>query len=328
MAGNQVRWGFVGAGWMARAMAEDMAHVDGAVVHSVAARTDASAQAFGRDFSAKVFDSVEALAADEAVDVVYVNTPNHLHYPQVKAALEAGKPVLCEKPFTLNASELEELIRLARERKLFLMEAMWVRFLPTVVKLREHLAAGAIGEPFWLRANFHTQAPVDAGNRFYNLAMGGGALLDLGIYPISFASLVMGGQPGLIHTASQLANTGVDQHFGAVFQYDNGAMASLSAGFDGFFDDDLLIAGRKGRIRVERTGGWALDGYSIERGDQLEQVAAPRLGRGYGYQAEEVLRCLDAGLLESESMPLDESLAIMGTLDAMRAQWGMVFPGE
>lgn len=328
MAEKQYRWGFVGAGWMARAMAEDLAFVGRAAVHSVVAQTDASAKAFGRDFGARACASLEELVGDEDVDVVYVNTPNHLHYPQAKAALEAGKAVLCEKPFTLNARELEELIQIAREKKLFLMEAMWVRFLPAVVRLREDLAAGAIGEPFWLRANFHTRASVEASNRFYNLAMGGGALLDLGIYPISFVSMVMGGQPKKIQTAAQIGETGVDEHFAAVFQYEEGAMASISAGFDGFFKDDVLIVGRQGRIGAERVDGWALERYQIERDDKVEAVEVRRLGRGYGYQAEEVVRCLDAGSLESEVMPLDESLAIMDTLDRMREDWGMVFPGE
>lgn len=328
MTKGPYRWGFVGAGGMARAMAEDLAFVERATVHSVVARTDASAQAFGRKFGARTFSTVEELVADEAVDVVYVNSPNQLHYPQVKLALEAGKPVLCEKPFTLNAGELQELILLARAKRLFLMEAMWVRFLPATAKLRQQLEAGSIGEPYWLRGSFHIQPPVKADNRFYNLAMGGGGLLDVGIYPISFASMVMGSQPQVIQSTAQLGKTGVDEHFAAAFQYESGAMAVVSAGIDGAFMDDVLIVGRAGRIRITRNSGWTLSSYTIEKDSRIEKVETEWLGRGYGYQAEEVTRCLDAGKLESETIPLDESLAIMGTLDTMRGQWGMKFPGE
>src|SRR3972149_10103043 len=184
-----VRWGFVGAGWMARAMAADLAALPGCQVHSVTARSHQSAEDFGRQVEAKVASSLESLLADDEVDLVYITSPNNLHFSQAKLALEAGKRVLGEKPFALNAAQLADLVDLARARGLFLMEAMWVRFLPAVVRLRSLLAEGRIGDLTWLHASFHSKPPREPGNRFYDLGMGGGALLDLGVYPISFASM-------------------------------------------------------------------------------------------------------------------------------------------
>lgn len=323
-----IRWGFVGAGWMARAMAADLAAVPGCRVYSVTARSRQSAEDFGRQAEAKVASSLESLLEDDELDLVYITSPNHLHFSQAKLALEAGKPVLCEKPFTLNAPQLAELVDLARTRGLFLMEAMWVRFLPAVVRLHSLVAEGRIGDPTWLQASFHSKPPREPGNRFYNLGMGGGALLDLGVYPISFASMVFGGPPQHVTSSVRLSETGVDERFGALFEYVGGGRAALSAGFGGYFEDQIVLQGTQGQIRIPRFEGWKLDRLFVDTQGAVEELREPIDGRGYGYQAAEVVRCLEAGLLESLSMPLDESLTIMKTLDNLRAQWGMAFPGE
>lgn len=320
------RWGFVGAGGMARAMAKDLIAIPGCIIQGVTSRTATSAQAFAKEFDTHAYDSLEELVAD--VDIVYVNTANQVHHSQAGEALGAGKPVLCEKPFTLNAGQLTELMALARQKRLFLMEAMWVRFFPVVVRLRQLLAERAIGELQWMQASFHSNPVKDPKNRFYDLAMGGGALLDLGIYPISFASMVFGSPPAHIVSSASLAPTGVDEHFAALFEYAGGAQASLSAGFSGYFEDEIVLLGSEGKIRIPRFRGWRMDQLLLERGDKSESFHLPLHGSGYGYQAIEVIRCLEAGLLESPIMPLDESLTIMGTLDDLRAQWGMAFPGE
>lgn len=322
-------WGFVAAGKMAAAMARDLRYAPGNRVGVVVSRTPESAAAFVRQFGGQAYDSLAALLADPGIDVVYVSSPNNLHYEQAKAALLAGKPVLCEKTFTLNAAQLSELIEIARSRKLFLMEAMWVRWLPLVAGLRQLLASGAIGQPLHLSAAFHSQPPIADDNRFYNPALGGGALLDLGIYPISFASLVFGAQPQEIISKAQLAPTGVDTRFSAIFSYAGGATAQLAAGFDGRMRHDIMLLGSEGNIRIEMDrGGWKMRRLHLEQGGGTRTLTASYKGNGYGYQAAEVRRCLQAGLLESEAMPLDESLAILHTLETLRAQWGMRFPGE
>ena len=309
-------------------MASDLAEVPGCQVHSVTSRTRQSAEAFGREFGAHVSHSLEDLLADDAVDLVYVSSPNYLHFPHVKLALEAGKPVVCEKPFSLNARQLAELIAQARTRRLFLMEAMWVRFQPAVVRLRSLLAQGRIGKLAWLQASFHSSPPRVPGNRFYDLGMGGGALLDLGIYPISFASMAFGGPPQRIASSVALAETGVDERFGALFEYAGGGRAALSAGFGGYFEDEVVLQGAAGQIRLPRLGGWKFDRLIIETRSGMEELQEPLQSGGYGYQAVEAARCLQEGRLESSVMPLDESLAIMRTLDDLRTQWGVVFPGE
>lgn len=328
VANKTYGWGFVGAGWMACAMAVDLASVPGCSIAAVVSRTSESAEAFGREFGARVFPTLEELLADDGVDIVYVNSPNNLHYPQVKLALQAGKPVLCEKPFTLNAMQLAELIELARSQDLFLMEAMWVRYLPAVVRLRELLADKRIGSVHWMQASFHSKPPRDARNRFFDLNLGGGALLDLGIYPVSFASMVFGGAPLDVKSSAYLGETGVDEHFSAIFEYAGGTHAQVSAGFGGKFTDEIVILGSAGQIRIPRRGGWNLDRMIVEIDGKVKDEKFDLAGNGYGYKAYEVVRCLQAGELESLVMPLNESLSLMKTLDELRAQWGLVFPSE
>jgi len=328
MNSRTYNWGFVAAGAMAHAMARDLALLPNARIHSVYSRTAESALDFARSFSGcKTYSSLEALVSDGEVDIVYISSPNHLHLPHARAALETGKPVLCEKPFTLNAAQLSELIEIARVKQLFLMEAMWIRWLPIVVKMRQLLTEQIIGDLRLLKAGFHAQLPMNPEGRIYNLAMGGGSLLDLGIYPISFASLVFSQQPEEMASIAHLGTTGIDEHFGAVFHYSKIRMALLSAGVDGAFRDDISVHGSAGSIRMEKP--WKLGRLTIEpRDGDSETVTLAMEGGGYSYQAAEVMRCLDAGLLESPIMPLDESLQIMQTLDRLRRQWGLIFPGE
>ncbi|MCL4258224.1 MAG: Gfo/Idh/MocA family oxidoreductase [Anaerolineales bacterium] len=326
---QHITWGFVAAGKMAAAMAQDLRHARGNRVGGVVSRTPQSAAAFVSQFGGQAYGTLDAMLADPGIDVVYVSSPNNLHYEQTKAALLTGKPVLCEKTFTLNAPQLAELIEIARSRKLFLMEAMWVRRLPLVAALRQLLQRGAIGQPLHLSAAFHSLPPVADDNRFYNPALGGGALLDLGIYPVSFASLVFGAQPHEVVSVAKLAPTGVDTRFSAIFHYASGATAQLAAGFDGRMRHDVMLLGSEGNIRIEMDrGGWKMRRLYLDQGGGRRTLTAPYKGNGYGYQAAEVRRCLQAGLLESETMPLDESLAILRTLDTLRAQWGMRYPGE
>ncbi len=320
-------WAFVAAGGMAHAMARDLSFLPNARIHSVFSRTRESMQDFSRSFGGcKVFASLDEMLADPEVDIVYISSPNHLHFPQAKLALAAGKPVLCEKPFTLNARQLAELIEIASTNRVLLMEAMWIRWLPIVVRLREILADRIIGEPRLLKASFHAQLSPDPEGRIYNLAMGGGSLLDLGIYPISFASLVFGRQPMEIASHAYLGPTGIDEHFGAVFHYPQG-MAMVSAGVDVAAVEDISIHGAAGSIRVDHP--WKLSSLVVEpREGKSKTIKLPLQGKGYSYQANEFMRCLDDGLLENEAIPLQESLQIMQTLDRLRKQWGLLFPRE
>ncbi len=321
-------WGFVAAGAMARNLARDLTESPRAKIYGVYSRTRQSADVLVRQFSGKVYSSLEEMVADPAIDIVYISSPNQLHYPQAKLSLEAGKAVLCEKPFTLSARQLGELIDIARRRKIFLMEAMWIRWLPIIVKLREILKKGTMGEIKLVRAAFHLDLPFNPTGRIYNLELGGGSLLDLGIYPVSFISMLLGA-PKEIASNVQMTDTGVDAHFGAVFHYPNGAMASVSAGIDGQYIEDIVIQGTRGKIIVLGHRWWKLSSLSFQLVDQdPETIELPHIGAGYLYQAEEVMRCLENGEFESTTMPLDESLDIMQTMDRLRSQWKLSFPGE
>lgn len=330
MSDKVFRWGFIGAGKMARNMANDLLLTERSQVYAVAAKTPQSAVRLAEQFGAQVtYPSVDELVQDPQVDVVYISTPNNLHYQNARAAIEAGKPVLLEKPFTLNAQQAKDLVQLAKAGNVFLMEAMWIRFLPVIVKLREILAQGQLGEIQLLKAAFHLHLDFSATHRVYNPQLGGGALLDLGIYPLSMASLIFGAQPSEIASLAKIGNTGVDEHFGTVFHYPSDAMSLASAAVDGEHPQDVLIYGTKGHVRLHAHRAWKFSRMTVAiNGQTEEEFDLPYLGSGYSYQAQELIACLERGQPESKVMPLAETIAIMETLDRLRAQWGLQYPGE
>jgi predicted dehydrogenase len=242
--------------------------------------------------------------------------------------LAAGKPVLCEKPFTLNAIHTKEVIGFARQKKLYLMEAMWTRFIPAIVKVRELITDGAIGEVQMVQADFGYHAPFDPLHRAYNPELGGGALLDVGIYPIAMASMVFGKQPSQISSHAYLGKTGTDDFNGMIFQYDGGQIAVLSSSIALQTPSEVAIIGTKGYIRIHYPFWFAHRITLSQNGKGDQEMVYPLRGNGYDYEAEAVMADLRAGRLENAIMPLDESLAIMETMDLIRAQWGLRYPGE
>jgi predicted dehydrogenase len=315
---------------MAQAMANDLLLTEGSKIAAVAAKTGKSARKFAGLFDVpKMYAEVGELVEDPQLDIVYISTPHPLHYPFAQKAIEAGKAVLLEKPFTLNAKQAKDLSHLAKENNVFLMEAMWVGYLPVIVELQTLLEDGVIGEIQFLTSAFHIQLDFDPNSRWYNPALGGGALLDLGIYPISFASMIFKSQPDEIASLAKIGASGVDENFGAVFQYSHGAMAMVSAALDGNHDQDTMIFGTKGEIRIQYHPRWKLSRMTVARyAGHDETINLPYLGTGYVHQALEVIECLEQGKLESAIMPLQETLAIMETLDRLRSQWGLTYPDE
>jgi predicted dehydrogenase len=263
---------------------------------------------------------------DPDIDVVYIATPNDLHAENVRACIEAGKAVLCEKPFTLNAPQARPLIELARRKRVFLMEAMWSRFIPTHRKLHDMVRTGALGEIRMLQADFGFKAEYDPENRLFNPARGGGALLDLGVYLIALTVRLMG-EPETITSHVTMAASGVDEQSAVVFGYASGAFAVLtsSAGVQTF--NEARIIGTKGRARLEEPF-WKADQLSTYIEHQEQHYVLPREDWGYQYQLEEVHRCIRAGEIESPGMPHADTLAILSITDTLRAQWGVKFPGE
>lgn len=324
---SPVRWGILGTGNIAKQFARGLSVLPDAELVAVGSRSAATADAFGDAFGVpRRYASYEEFVADPDVDVVYVSTPHPMHAPNTILCLEAGKPVLCEKPFAVNAREATEMVRVARERKLFLMEAMWTRFLPVVAKAREWLDAGRIGEPRMVLADFGFRAGWDPESRLLNREYAGGALLDVGVYPVSFASMVYGAPPERISGLADLGDTGVDEQAGMVLGYNGGALAILSTAVRTDTPQEGFILGTEGSIHVHAPFWKATQVTLALAGDGSETLEIPHEGNGYNYQAAEVMRCLREGLPESPVMPLDETLSIMETLDRIREQWGLRYP--
>lgn len=323
-----IRWGILGTGNIASQFARGLRSVPDAQLIAVASRSQASADKFGDKFDVpRRHATYEALASDPDVDAVYVATPHPFHCENTLLCLDAGKAVLCEKPFALNAREAQTMIARAREKRLFLMEAMWTRFLPVIVRVRELLAAGAIGEPRMLTADFGFRADFDPHQRLFNPLLGGGALLDVGIYPVALASMIFG-IPDDITAKAHLGETGVDEQTALIFGYKGGQLALLSCAVRLDTPQEAIIMGTEGSIRIA-SPWWVPRSFSVVKPDKAVEVFNPPFeGNGYNYEAVEVARCINAGLLESPVMPLDESLALMRVLDTAREQMGLVYPME
>lgn len=321
-----IRWGIMATGWIAEAFAEGLQYVTDSQLIAVGSRSQRSADDFAERFHIpNRHASYEALANDPDVDVVYIATPHGMHYENMLMCLNAGKHVLCEKAFTLNARQAAEVIALARAKKLFLMEAMWTRFLPAVVELRRILLSGVIGEVRAFQADFSFPPRFDPKSRLFDPALGGGSLLDLGVYPVSFTSMLFG-EPERIVSAAHLGITGVDMQMGAVMIYPDGKLAMAFSSLECNGANRAAIQGRLGRIEIAREFFHPEQFSVILQDGSREDYTFPIEGNGYRYEAQEVVERLLAGELESPVMPLDETLAIMRMMDTMRAQWGMVYP--
>jgi predicted dehydrogenase len=295
---------------------------------AVGSRSAEAGADFARRFGARRHHASYAdLAADPDVDIVYIATPHSGHYPNVLLCLEAGKSVLCEKPFTLNATQARELVQLARERNLFLMEAMWTRFLPALAETRRLIADGAIGEPQFLMADFGFHKAFDPQHRLFDPERGGGALLDVGVYLVSLASMLFG-PPAQITSLAHIGPSGVDERAALLFGYEGGRFAQLTTAITADTPQEATIVGSAGSIRLHAPW-WKATGLTISSdGNEPQTLDAPYLGNGYTHEAMEAMRCLRTGEIESRLMPLDETVAVIETLDRVRADWGLRYPGE
>jgi predicted dehydrogenase len=324
---DEIRWGILGLGSIAEKFATGLQVVPDAKLVAVGSRTQSKANQFGQQFSApNTHGSYESLAADPDIDIVYIATPHNLHYENSLLCLQAGKAVLCEKPFTINAQQAEEVIEVAKDRKLFLMEAMWTRFTPIMQRLRELLAEGIVGEVRMLQADFGFRADIDPNSRLFNLELAGGALLDVGIYPISLSSMIFGA-PSQIAGLAHFGSTGVDEQCGMVLGFSSGALAMLSAAVRMSTPHEATIMGTEGSIRIQ-SPWWNPSSMTISRNGKDEMISLPPGGNGYQYEAMEAHRCLRSGARGSLIMPLAETLQIQTTMDTLRSQWGFKYPSE
>jgi predicted dehydrogenase len=327
---SPLRWGIIGPGKIARPFCEGIQRLPDARVTAVGSRSPDRAAGFADAFNIPGrHGSYEELVRDPDVDAVYIATPHPMHRDCMLLAIRAGKPVLCEKPFTVNAAEARQVVTAARAAGVFVMEAMKTRFFPAMRQIRDRVAAGDIGEPRLLQADFGFRAGFDPAGRLFDPALGGGALLDVGVYCVSLASLFFGGGPEQVTGLAHLGETGVDEQAAMVLGYSGGRLAVLSTAIRTSTANEVTLFGTEGWIRIHRSA-WGPRAYTLYRAGQKdgELVEVPTDGNGFDYEADEVARCLRAGTQESDLMPLDETVQVMETMDRLRAQWGLRYPME
>ena len=326
--GKKIRWGILGPGGIAHKFATGLKAIPDTEIAAVGSRDLQRANTFADTFDIRHrHGSYVELANDPEVDVIYVATPHPFHKACAMLCLEAGKAVLCEKPLTVDAKQAEEMIVCARQHKQFLMEAMWTRFIPVMVQVREWLADGAIGDPRMLTADFGNRVVMTTENmkgRLFALELAGGAMLDIGVYTISLASMVFGA-PTKITSLAHIGETGVDEQAAVLLGYNAGQIASLSCAITTRTSQDACIFGTKGSIHIPNFSRASSMTLEVFKKEPL-QVEIPFTENGFEYQIFEVINCLRAGKLESDVMPLDESLSIIKTMDTIREQCGLKYP--
>jgi predicted dehydrogenase len=329
MTEQRTRWGILATGGIAAAFTAGLVDLPDAEVVAVASRSEESAKAFAERFGIpRAYGDWSSLAHDTDIDVVYVATPHSAHRAAAGLCLEAGRNVLCEKAFTLNAREAEELVALARERGSFLMEAMWMYCNPLIRRLAGLVRDGAIGDVRSVHADFGLAGPFPPSHRLRDPLQGGGALLDLGVYPVSFAQLLLG-EPADVTARAVLSEEGVDLQTGALLSWESGALASVHCSLIGGTATTASVTGSQGRIDIP-YGFFHTDRFVLHRdGRDPEEFATGPEDRGsLKHEALEVMRALRAGETESPLVPLDGTLAVMRTLDTIRDRVGVRYPGE
>ncbi|CAN5841434.1 Gfo/Idh/MocA family oxidoreductase [soil metagenome] len=328
---QNIRWGILGAGKIARKFASDLRLVKNAELIAIGSRSIETAQVFAKDYPAKyLHDSYEALINNPEVDIIYIATPHNFHYENTMLCLQHGKAVLCEKPFAINAKQAAAMIAMAKEKKVFLMEALWTKFLPHFIKVKELISGGKIGvvKSAMIKFGFRPTEPLP--KRMFDPALAGGTMLDIGIYNV-FMALSILGKPTEIDAVMTPAATGIDEQCAVTFRYWNGAIAQLFSSFASNIATEADIHGTNGRIRlahrfyapdtqIEYYPGW-IDSREII---PVEKEA----GWGYQYQLRHVCDCLRQGLTESPVMRFTDTMEVIETLDAIRRKAGIQYDAD
>jgi predicted dehydrogenase len=324
---GEIRWGILGPGRIAHKFAQAIANSPGMLLKAVGSRSLDHAEAFAAQHgAAKAHGSYEALASDPEVDVIYISTPHSVHFENIMLCLENSKSVLCEKPLCINAAQGRQVVQNAREKQIFLMEAMWTRFLPSAWHIRSWLYEKQIGEVRMLSADFGFQVPFNPQHRLFDPHRAGGALLDIGVYGIAYASMVFGMPPSDISSFALMGPTGLDEESVTIFRYPDGRMASLSCAIRTELPSEAHILGTEGSLHVHNF--WKSDAIRRKKGDMEETLRFPYHGAGFEHEIAEVGRCLRDGKTESAGMTLDETLQNLDTMDRIRRVWGLKYPME
>lgn len=320
-------WGILGPGGIARAFAKDLTFLEGHTIGAVGSRSLNNAQVFAKDFGGTAYGSYEELVNDSTIDAIYIATPHPAHHDNVILALNAGKPVLCEKPFAVNAAEAQAMVDAASHNKVALMEAMWARFLPHYAKVREIIASGVLGPILSIHAD-HGQRLADQNiPRLVDPHLAGGALLDLGIYPISFAHMILG-NPQLIKSTAVMTDKGVDAQTSMIFTYDNGAQSVLTTTMIEQTPCRAVVAGLHGWLEIDRTFYNPASMRVILNDGSVTQYPSTYTGHGLREQAESFRQLVQSGKFESEILSWQDTIDIMKTMDTVREQIGLKYPFE
>ena len=325
-----IKWGIIGIGRIAHTFVNALLSNEVAVPYAAASRSLEKAIKFADGSGcAQAYGSYEELAADPMVDAVYIATPMAAHYENVKLCLNAGKNVLCEKSVTLNTAQLEELLELADKKGLFFMEAMWTKCRPTYLKAKEWVKSGRIGEIRYIKADFSNTVHYEPNDRLFRPECGGGALLDLSVYPLTLAVDFLGNSPDEIISTAHIGIDGVDLTNSIILRYKNGASASMTCGFEAPLRNNAMISGTEGIILFD-DWFFCSDGITLlDRScNKVERFITDNDTNGYEYEIREFQRCLREGLTDSPLVPHSGTLAVMRIMDECRRQWGMRFPNE
>ena len=325
---KNIRWGIIGTGHVANQFASDFCHVKAGELRAVASRHKASADQFSEAFDIELaFVDYFSLINSHEVDVIYIATPHTSHYDLTKACILAGKAVLCEKPFTLNEAQSRELYDLAEKHNVFVMEAMWTRFNPVIEQVLEWVEEGEIGTLNSIQASLNFLAPTDPNHRAMNLELGGGALLDVGIYPVFLAQLFFG-KPDFIQNQAVIGDTDVDLFEQILLGWESGQLATLDSSFISCNPNRAVLSGSKGYIEID-SQWFKAKSCRIVGADQSERaVEFDFPGIGYQFEVDEVNRCLEEGLVQSPNYSWKDSLEVMATLDEVRQDIGLHYPIE
>lgn len=326
MAQN-IRVGVMGPGRIVRRVMKDFHKGQGYELAAIASRSIERAEAAAEEYGAKLaFGSYEELAVCDEVDLVYIAVPHPFHCAAAMLMMEHGKHVICEKPMALNERETRQMAACARENHVFLMEAMWTRCFPATREMVAQINAGAIGNIRHIYSVFSSHAEEDPESRAFSPALGGGALLDIGVYPLMACTLLLGAEPERVQGACCYASTGVDMRMAMQLLYSNGATAQLMGGMDAKAPSHLLVYGTKGHILMNDF--WHPTSFTLHGADGDKEFSFPPENEGFHHEFEEAARCIREGLMESPLVPLDESIAVARITEQLRRDAGIVYPGE
>ena len=326
---NKIKWGILSTGHISKKFADALALLPDAVLAAVASRDLETAKNFAEKYNVpKAYGTYEELAADPDIDVIYIGTPHTFHLENSVMCMRKGKAVLCEKALTINAAEAREMVRVAREQNLFLMEAMITRHVPLIKKVLAWIREGRIGEVRMVRASRCARGVFPPGARQMNPELGGGSLLDVGVYVISFASMIFQKSPLETVGIGHIGDWESDEQGVAILKYGNGEIADLSFALRTAAVNEAYIFGTEGYIKIDDVFAVPTKASLFVNKVEVEVLEEPIIGNALNYEAEEVMRCLKLGLKESPFMPMDESVQIMEIMDNIRKPWGLVYPND